>query len=105
MIIRKFPIEHLDPITLLGQNDNNLRQIERTLPVRITLRDGTITVAGDDEAVSSASRALKDLVALAESGKVVEEADVATALGLTRRNGNGSSRLAEAYEGAGAHDF
>ena len=103
MIVRKFPIEHLEPITLLGQNDANLREIERTLPVRITLRDGTITVAGEEEAVSSASRALHELVQLAESGKVVEEADVATALGQTKRNGNG--RLAEAYEGAPGYAF
>ena len=89
MIVRKFPIDHLDPITLLGRNDNNLRQIEHALPVRITLREGTITVAGEDEAVSSASRALKELVDLAERGKVVEEADVITALGSSRRNGNG----------------
>ena len=103
MIVRKFPIEHLDPMTLLGSNDSNLRHIERALPVRITLRDGTITVAGDDEAVGSASRALKELVELAERGKVVEEADVATALG-GRRNGD-SVRLADAYEGAPGYSF
>ena len=106
MIVRKFPIEHLDPITLLGHNDSNLRAIERTLPVRITLREGTITVAGEADAVSSASRALKDLVDLAERGKVVEEADVVTALGLTRRtNGNGDATLAGAYEGAPGYSF
>ena len=107
MIVRKVPIEHLDPITLLGQNDANLRQIERMLPVRLTLRDGTITVSGDQEPVTSASRALQELVTLAERGKVVEEADVATALGMTRRNGNGngSPRLAEAYEGAPGYAF
>ena len=103
MIVRKFPIEHLDALSLLGQNDANLRHIERALPVRITLRDGTITVAGEEEAVDSASRALKDLVDLAERGKAVEEADVATALG-TRKNGN-STRVAEAYEGAPAYAF
>ena len=104
MIVRKFPIEHLDPITLLGQNDANLRHIERMLPVRITLRDGTITVSGDDPAVSTASRALEQLVGLAERGKVVEEADVSTALGTGRKNGNGA-RLAEAYEGAPGYTF
>jgi phosphate starvation-inducible PhoH-like protein len=103
VIVRKFPIEHLDALSLLGQNDSNLRHIERVLPVRITLRDGTITVAGDEDAVDSASRALKDLVDLAERGKAVEEADVATALG-TRKNGNGG-RVAEAYEGAPAYAF
>jgi len=99
VIVRKFPIEHLDPITLLGHSDSNLRHIERTVPVRITLRDGTITVAGDEDAVDTASRALKELVDLAERGKVVEEADVATALGTGRRNGNGKP-LTESYEGS-----
>ncbi len=103
MIVRKFPIEHLDPLSLLGHNDSNLRAIERTLPVRITLRDGTITVAGDQESVSSASKAIESLVDLAERGKVVEEADVATALGGSR-NGH-ASRLADAYEGAPGYTF
>jgi phosphate starvation-inducible protein PhoH and related proteins len=106
VIVRKFPIEHLDPITLLGQNDVNLRQIERTVPVRITLREGTITVSGEDDAVGTAGRAIEALVVLAERGKIVEEADVATALGQTRKNGNGGgSRLAEAYEGAPGYAF
>jgi len=100
VIVRKFPIEHLDPLALLGQNDANLRHIERVLPVRITLREGTITVAGEEEPVGSAARALKELVDLAERGKVVEEADVATALGA-RKNGNGT-RVADAYDGAPA---
>jgi phosphate starvation-inducible PhoH-like protein len=102
VIVRKFPIEHLDPITLLGHNDVNLRHIENALPVRITLRDGTITVAGDEEAVRSAASALTQLVGLAERGKVVEEADVEAALGP--RNG-GSQRLADAYEGAPGYTF
>ena len=104
MNVRKFPIEHLDPLTLLGHNDANLRQIERSIPVRITLRDGTITVAGDDVAVSSASRAIQELVELAERGKMVEEADVMTALGLGHRNGNGH-RLADSYDGAPGYAF
>ncbi|HET7226603.1 MAG TPA: PhoH family protein [Candidatus Eisenbacteria bacterium] len=104
MIVRKFPIEHLDPLSLLGHNDSNLRAIERTLPVRITLRDGTITVAGENEAVTSASRAIASLVDLAERGKIVEEADVATALGESKRNGH-APRLADAYEGAPGYTF
>ena len=106
MMVRKFPVEHLEPIALLGHNDSNLRQIERTLPVRITLRDGTITISGEDEAVSTASRAFEEMVDLAERGRVVEEADVATALGQKRRNGNGHpSTLSESYEGAPGYSF
>jgi phosphate starvation-inducible PhoH-like protein len=108
VITKKFPIEHVDPVNLLGENDSNLRHIERTLPVRITLRDGTITVAGDEEPVGNASRALRELVNLAERGKAIEEADVATALGLPAdgdANGNGHSRLADAYDGAPGYTF
>lgn len=110
MMVRKFPIEHLEPMALLGHSDSNLRQIERAVPVRITLRDGTITVSGDDDAVATAARVLKELVDLAERGKIVEDADVATALGMTRRNGNGNGHgnghsLAESYDGAPGYNF
>jgi phosphate starvation-inducible PhoH-like protein len=104
VIVRKFPIEHLDALNLLGQNDANIRHIERVLPVRLTLRDGTITVAGEEPAVTAAAAALQQLVGLAERGKVVEEADVATALGAGGRDGRGA-RLAEAYDGAPGYAF
>jgi len=105
VIVRKFPIEHLEPVALLGQNDSNLRHIEKAVPVRITLRDGTLTLAGEEEAVEQAAHAVEQLLDLAERGKVVEEADVASA--LARRNGNGHStaRLVESYEGAPGYAF
>ena len=115
MIVRKFPIEHLDPISLLGQNDSNLRQIERAIPVRITLRDGTLTVAGEEDDVTPAATAIGELVQLVERGRVIEEADVATALGQMQRdrddehgrhgNGHGRPSLVEAYEGAPGYTF
>jgi len=120
VIVRKFPIEHLDPISLLGHNDSNVRQIEREIPVRITLRDGTLSVAGEEHEVKPAVRVLEELVELVERGRVIEEADVSTALGQARRdghnghatpegngNGNGKSvgRLAEAYDGAPGYTF
>jgi phosphate starvation-inducible PhoH-like protein len=106
-MVKKYPIEHLEPIALLGQNDANLRQIEKAFPVRITLRDGTLTLAGDEAAVGVASSAVEQLVDLAERGKMIEEADVASVLGHLRRNGNGHShtRLADSYEGAPGYAF
>ncbi len=117
MTVRKLSIEHLDPISLLGHNDSNIRQIEGALPVRITLRDGTLTVAGDDVDVHPAAATLEELIELVERGRVIEEADVATALGQIRRgddgdhgshgngNGNGRARLVEAYDGAPGYTF
>jgi phosphate starvation-inducible PhoH-like protein len=117
--VRKLSIEHLDPVSLLGHNDSNLRQIEGALPVRITLRDGTLTVAGDDADVQPAASTLEELIELVERGKVIEEADVATVLGHIRREGdghedghgkgtgtpNGHTRLADAYDGAPGYTF
>ena len=109
MNVRKFPIEHLDPITLLGHNDSHLRQIEREIPVRITLREGTLTIAGDEADVKPAAEAIQQLVALAERGRAIEENDVATAIGHARgeKNGNGPARasLVEAYDGAPGYHF
>jgi len=108
--VRKFSIEHLDPIALLGHNDSHLRQIEREIPVRITLRDGTLTVAGEEADVQPASSTLQELIELVERGKILEEADIATHSARTARRArqrNGSSRgtLAEAYEGAPGYTF
>ncbi len=119
MTVRKLAIEHLDPVSLLGHNDSNLRQIEGALQVRITLRDGTLTVAGDDADVQPAASTLEELIELVERGRVIEEADVATVLGQIRRgddrhdegngsghgNGTGRPRLAEAYDGAPGYTF
>jgi phosphate starvation-inducible protein PhoH and related proteins len=109
LIVRKFPIEHLDPISLLGHNDSNVRQIERVIPVRITLRDGTLSVAGEEHEVKPAVRVLEELVELVERGRVIEDADVATALGQVRRDAGlevgGRARLADAYEGAPGYTF
>jgi len=87
IFVRKIGIEHIDPLHLLGQNDSNLRLIEHSVPVRITLRDSTLSVAGDESPVEDAARALRELVGLAERGRLVEETDVARALG---GNGNGA---------------
>jgi phosphate starvation-inducible PhoH-like protein len=77
IFVRKIGIEHIDPLSLLGQNDQNLRLIERRYPVRITLRDATLSVAGEEEPVEGAAGVLRELVGLAERGRLVEETDVA----------------------------
>ncbi|MEP7027436.1 MAG: PhoH family protein [Candidatus Eisenbacteria bacterium] len=88
IFVRKIAIEHIDALHLLGQNDSNLRLIEHSVPVRITLRDSTLSVAGDEAPVDDAARALRELVGLAERGRLVEETDVARALGHASGNGH-----------------
>ena len=101
IFVRKIGIEHIDPLHLLGQNDSNLRLIEHSVPVRITLRDSTLSVAGDESPVEDAARALRELVGLAERGRLVEETDVARALGHTGNGngGNGGAHPENGHEG------
>jgi len=95
IFVRKIGIEHVDPLHVLGQNDQNLRLIERHMPVRITMRDSTLSVAGDEAPVEDATRVLKEIVGIAERGRLVEEHDVSRALGdnggLGFGNGGGSA--------------
>jgi phosphate starvation-inducible PhoH-like protein len=92
--VQKIAIEHIDPLSLLGQGDQTLKRIETEYPVQITLRDATLSVSGgEEEAVEKAASALRELVHVAERGKVVEDADVSIALGLS---GNSMSREAAA---------
>jgi phosphate starvation-inducible PhoH-like protein len=99
IFVRKIGIEHIDALSLLGQNDANLRLIEHRYPVRITLRDATLSVAGDESPVEDASRALRELVGLVERGRLVEETDVSRALGGSDSNGHGATAGDESANG------
>jgi phosphate starvation-inducible PhoH-like protein len=102
--VRKIGINHIDPLSLLGQNDQNLRLIEDRYPVNITLRDATLSVSGNQEKdVEKASQALRDLVSLVERGGVVEDADVHIALGTAGKN-NKKNNSRNNADGNGAGD-
>jgi phosphate starvation-inducible PhoH-like protein len=102
IFVRKIGIEHIDPLSLLGQNDQNLRLIENRFPVRITLRDATLSVAGDEAPVEDAARVLRELVGLVERGRLVEDTDVSRAIGVHGTNGHGGAD--EAVEAAALLD-
>ena len=44
---RTVAVEDLDPLSLFGRNDANLRLVERSYPVHLTFRDGKIATAHD----------------------------------------------------------
>ena len=89
IFVKKIGIEHVDPLHVLGQNDQNLRFIERHYPVRITMRDSTLSIAGEESPVEDATKVLKEIVGLAERGRLVEEMDVSRAMGDSSGNGHG----------------
>ena len=55
-------------VHVLGQQDAHLRAVEKTLPVEITARGGSLLIRGESQAVEEAANILNHLKALAEGG-------------------------------------
>jgi phosphate starvation-inducible PhoH-like protein len=69
-------MEGVDPLRLLGPNDAVLRELERLVPVRVTLREGELRLRGDREDVERARGLLEKLVEKVRRGQTIEESDV-----------------------------
>jgi phosphate starvation-inducible protein PhoH and related proteins len=80
---RLVSIQDLDPLSLFGKNDANLRLVERSYPVRLTYRDGSLAVRGDSTAVDEVTGILTALADLVRKGAVLEEHDVNNFIGVT----------------------
>jgi phosphate starvation-inducible protein PhoH and related proteins len=78
---RTVAVEDLDPLSLFGRNDANLRLVERSYPVHLTYRDGKIAVRGEPATVDEVSSILGALADLVRRGAVLEEHDVHNFIG------------------------
>jgi phosphate starvation-inducible PhoH-like protein len=78
---RTVVVEDLDPLSLFGRNDANLRLVERSYPVHLTFRDGKIAVRGEPATVDEVSSILAALADLVRRGAVLEEHDVHNFIG------------------------
>jgi len=76
-------IQDLDPLALFGRNDCNLRLIERSYPVQITYREGSLAVRGDAASVDEVAAVLSALADLVRKGAVLEEHDVNNFVGVS----------------------
>ena len=76
-------IQDLDPLALFGRNDSNLRLVERSYPVQLTYRDGSVAVRGEPATVDEVAAILSSLAELVRKGAVLEEHDVHNFIGVT----------------------
>jgi phosphate starvation-inducible PhoH-like protein len=90
------PIPDVDPLSLFGKNDANLRLVERSYPVSLTYRDGKIAVRGQAGPVDEVSTVLHALADLVRRGAVLEEHDVNNFIGLS--NPTDRTESLELYE-------
>ncbi|MBO6109005.1 MAG: PhoH family protein, partial [Eubacterium sp.] len=82
------PASHAQNI--FGQLDNNLRRIEKTLNVEVVLRDGHVSVSGDDADTRRAAHIFSELFALSQKGDTVTEQNVDYLLMATGDDENAS---------------
>lgn len=84
--------EHLDPVTVLGSQDEVLRTLERSFPgVRVSSLGNTISVEGEGESVTLAANLIRELVSLARSGQYLNAQTVEHAVGLLATTGTASA--------------
>jgi len=88
---RTVAVEDLDPLSLFGRNDANLRLVERSYPVSLTYRDGKIAVRGEAATVDEVSSILSALADLVRRGAVLEEHDVHNFIGHSDPNDRDAS--------------
>ena len=77
---------------LLGNNDEHLKAIERTLGVRIGTAGHSLLIHGDEVEAELASRVLRQLYALLENGYPVYPSDVDYAIRILSRDRNANLR-------------
>ncbi len=76
-------IQDLDPLALFGKNDSNLRLVERSYPVHLTYRDGSLAVRGEPTTVDEVAAILGSLAELVRKGAILEEHDVHNFIGVS----------------------
>ncbi|MCO6437666.1 MAG: PhoH family protein [Phycisphaerae bacterium] len=83
--------------TLFGNTDRNLRLIRAAFDVRITARDGTIYVNGDDEAVHRAARVLDEMQRLISGGREISDEQVDELIARFRTEGQEDTAAIEVF--------
>jgi phosphate starvation-inducible PhoH-like protein len=82
--MRKIAIAEGELQALFGVHDDNLRQLEADLGIKISARDREVFLEGDDDRVDIAAKILTELGALMSKGYELADQDVRTAVRIAR---------------------
>ena len=74
--------EHMKNV--FGENDCNIKKIEKDLQVIITDRNGEVRITGEQERVNQALKLVNDLVELSKRGNLIQEQNVSYAIELSQ---------------------
>lgn len=73
MAERMIDVSDVDISQLYGSYDQNIRMIEAELHVVISSRDGMLRIAGEEQEVADAHRALTNLISMQQRGESLDE--------------------------------
>lgn len=80
---------------LFGDFDENVKLIERTLNIDVVLREGNITLVGDEKNVDSAIKLMNELHKLVSNGKKLDRQSVNYSLSLLMEGSEGKIKELE----------
>jgi len=81
---RKVSVEDIDSVHLYGRKDVNLRLIHDSFDVKVTARDGEISIVGDDDEVEKVEKVLTEMANLVRKGRTVRREDVSYAIRMVQ---------------------
>ena len=80
----KVSVEDIDSVHLYGRKDVNLRLIHDSFDVKVTARDGEISIVGDDDEVEKVEKVLTEMANLVRRGRTVRREDVSYAIRMVK---------------------
>lgn len=75
-----------DAAELFGSYDAHAKRIEKAFGVTLTCRDSELRIAGEDDGVSAAVRAVESLLKLVERGETLADQNVGYCIDMVREN-------------------
>lgn len=86
--------DYVDALTLFGSFDSNIKLIEKSMNVTVSLRDGVLKISGDEEEnTEDTVKVLDILFKLIEKDEVLDDQKILYAITMVRENGGFDVKL------------
>lgn len=94
MIQREIEVpESVDVSALFGSFDDNIKLLEKTLNVSVALKENTLKLSGEENAVEKASEVIDVLIQILQKGEVIDEQKIIYAITMVQENGGFDLKL------------
>ena len=79
--------ENIDASELFGQLDSNMKLLEKSFNVSISLRDGSVRITGEETGIESAGNVVHTLISMLDSGERIDEQKIMYAMSIEQDGG------------------